>query len=160
MWLWLSYQCGLVSKVYILWLTTYRISSNKRPGAYFLQGLQDPAFKGDRAFIWGPALIPIAYFEGTVDLWRALTAAHLRGLWVLPTGDLHPRQQWPSFVLRENFRRSSRVVFSIWRSKRQSLDERQQEFACQIDRSTNDRLLDAKFAVKLRVCAVCEARPL
>ena len=49
---------------------------------------------------------------------------------------------------------------AIWRSKTQSLDERQWEFVWQIDHSTNDRLLDAKLAVKLCVHAVCEARPL
>ena len=48
----------------------------------------------------------------------------------------------------------------IWCCKRQSLNERQREFAWQIDHSTNDRLSDAKFAVKLRMRAVCEARPL
>ena len=47
---------------------TYRISSNKRPGAYFFTCLQDPAFDRDTAFIPGPALI--SYFEGKVDLRR------------------------------------------------------------------------------------------
>ena len=38
-------------------MNAYRISSNKHPGAYFLQGLQDQAFKRDWAFIRVPALI-------------------------------------------------------------------------------------------------------
>ena len=63
----------------------YRISSDKRPGASFLQGLQDPALKRDQAFIRDPALISyrlflIAYFEGTVDVRRSLAVAHLRAL--------------------------------------------------------------------------------
>ena len=58
----------------------YRISSNKRPGAYFLQGLQDPAFKRDRRLFETGRLFLNAYFEGTVDLRRSLIAAHRRGL--------------------------------------------------------------------------------
>ena len=40
-----------------VYVHVYCISSNKSPGAYFLQGLQDPVFKRDRAFILGPVLI-------------------------------------------------------------------------------------------------------
>ena len=49
--------------------------------------------------------------------------------------------------------------FTIWCSKRQSLDKCERELTWQTDHSTNDRLLNAKFA-KLRVHAVCEAHPL
>ena len=55
----------------------YRISSNKCPGAYFLQGPQDPALKRDQAFIRDQALICNAYFKGNVDLLRFLAAAYL-----------------------------------------------------------------------------------
>ena len=55
-------------------------------------------------------LFLIAYFKGTIDLQRSLFAMHLHGLWVLPPGDLQPRQQWPSFVLQEHFLWSNRVV--------------------------------------------------
>ena len=41
----------------------YRISSNKRPGAYFLHGLQALAVKRDRAFIQGQALISYHLFQ-------------------------------------------------------------------------------------------------
>ena len=47
---------------------------------------------------------------------------------------------------------------SIWLSKRQLLNEHQREFAWQIDCLMNSRSLDANFAVKLHVRAVCEAR--
>ena len=143
----------------------YRISSNKRPGAYFLQGLRDPAFKQDRAFIQGPVLISyclfsITYFGGTVDLRHSLIAVHLRGMWALPTEDLHPRQRWPFVCALRKLPAKWQGFSAIWCSKRQSLDERQREFAWQIDRSTNNRLLDAKFAFKLHVRAVREARPI
>ena len=48
------------------------------------------------------------------------------------------------------------LLSSISHSKTQSLDERQQELAGQIDRLTNGRLLDANFAVKLCMHAVRE----
>ena len=41
----------------------YRISSNKCPGAYFLQDLQDPALKWDQGFIHDPTLISYRLFR-------------------------------------------------------------------------------------------------
>ena len=61
-------------------LVKYRISSNKRPGAYFLHGLQALAVKRDRRLFEARRLFLIAYFEGMVDLRRSIIAAHLRGL--------------------------------------------------------------------------------
>ena len=49
---------------------------------------------------------------------------------------------------------------SISLSKRQSLDECQREFACQIDRLTIGRSLNAMFVVKLCLRAVCDTCPL
>ena len=67
----------------------------------------------------------------------------------------------PSLALGEHFLRSAiGLSSSIWRSKRQSLDERHLEFVLRTDRSMNGRSLDANFAVKLCVRAVCEGRPL
>ena len=66
----------------------YRLSSNKRPGAYFLYGLQAPAINRDRRLFEARRVFLIAYLECTVDLRRSLIAAHLRGLRSLPPGDL------------------------------------------------------------------------
>ena len=103
---WLAPFCVPMYKV-----QKYRISSNKRPGAYFLHGLQTPEVKRDRRLFEARRLFLVAYFEGTVNLRRSLIEAHLRGLWALSPGDLGPRQRWPSFALREYLFRSGRVVF-------------------------------------------------
>ena len=105
-------------------------------------------------------LFLIFHFEGAVDLRHSLIAAHLHGLWALPPGDFQPWQRWPSFALQEHFLWSGRVVSSIWRSKKQWFDEHWRGFVWQTDCSTNGRSLNANFAVKLRVHAVCEAHSL
>ena len=105
-------------------------------------------------------LFLVAHFQGTVDLRRSLIAAHLRGRWALPTGDLQPRQGWPSFALRKHFLRSGRVVFLRLTLQKTIARRTSTRFAGQIDRLTNGRSLNTNFAVKLRVCAVREAHPL
>ena len=52
-----------IASVVVALVPMYRISSNKRPGAYFLQGLQDPALKRDQAFIRDPTLISYRLFR-------------------------------------------------------------------------------------------------
>ena len=99
-------------------------------------------------------LFLIACFEGTVDLWHSLIAAHLSGLRALPPGDLRPQQQWSSFMLREHLLRSSRVVFLHLTLQKTIIG-----WTSRSIRLTNWSL-DAKFALKFRVHAVCEARPL
>ena len=81
----------------------YRIYSNKRPGTYFLHGLQAGLLNETGRSFEARQLLLIAYFEGTVDLRRWLIAAHLR--------DLRPPQRWLSFAFREHLFRSCRVAF-------------------------------------------------
>ena len=143
---------------------TYRTSSNKRLGTYmyFLQGLQDPAF------IRGPAVISyclflIAYFLPLIS--KIPWTYDVPQLWCTYVVCKHFLQKTSTFravmafVCTPRKLLAKRQSFSaIRRSKRNSLDKRQREFAWQIDCLTNDRLLDTKFSVKLCVHAVCEAR--
>ena len=57
----------------------YRVSLNKRLGAYFLHDLQAPAVKRDWAFILEAWHLFLMGFQGTVDLRCLLIVAHLRG---------------------------------------------------------------------------------
>ena len=142
------------------WTLEYCISSNKRPGAYFLHGSQSPAVKRDWHSFEARRSFRIAYFESKMDLRHSLIEARLRSFWTLPTGDHRSRQRWPSFALRNTYFEEVGLFASIWRSERQLFHERQAAFSWQIHRSTNCKSLDANFAVKFRMQAVCEASPL
>ena len=61
--IWTIFGVGECFSQSFCWINVqYRVSSNKRPGAYFLHGLQAPAVKRDRAFIRGPVLISYHLF--------------------------------------------------------------------------------------------------
>ena len=141
-------------------ILAYRISSNKCPVAYFIQGLQGPEFKRDWVFIQGPALISCRFVQRYNGLTTFSNFGALTWFWALPPGDLRLYGSDGLHLHCENT--SCETVWlssSIWRSKRQSLDERHWEFTWQTDRLTNGRLLDANLADKLRVRAVLEAHP-
>ena len=136
----------------------YRISSNKRQGAYFLQGLQDPAFKQDQAFMRGLALISKirwTYMYNIFLLWRTYVVfeCFLQETSGQGSGGLY-------LCSKNTFCEAVGLFSFIWCSKRQSFNWHQRAFTWQIDRSTNSRLLNTNFAVKLHVHAVCDARPL
>ena len=75
-----------------------------------------------------------AYFEGTVDWWCSLIAAHLH-MWCLSTFSRRPPTTavMASICPSENtFWEVLGLPSSIWCSKWQPLDKRQWEFACRL----------------------------
>ena len=121
----------------------------------------DHTSKRDQAFIRGPALLSYRLFRGYLGPTTFSSCGAPTWFLSASTADLRPRQRGPSFALGEHFLRSAiGLSSSIWRSKRQSLDERHREFVLRTDRSMNGRSLDANFGLKLCVRAVCEARSL
>ena len=114
-------------------IAIYHISLNKHPGTYFLQGLQDLVFQRDRAFIPGSVHISYRLF------WKygELTA----------------------------FSNCDAPTWSLSASSRRPPSMAAMAFICapKDNRSMNineHSSLDANFAVKLHVHAVCKARPL
>ena len=101
---------------------------------------------------------PGAYFEGTVNPRCSLIVAHLRNLWALSIRDLYLWQRAMAFIctLRTLLRNGRDLMLQKTNTRRMSTRNRLTNWSLDEQKI----VLNTKFEDKLRVCAVCEARPL